>query len=84
MGIETALFITAVALGSALIFVLRNLPVIMLCLKAMREGSDFEGEIRHHLTTFRVRVSRSGSKITRDYAGHSDNQQHVRRTGRRN
>jgi hypothetical protein len=73
MGTEVALlYAAAVAFGSAIVLGLLVFSVIILCLRAMRQGSDFEGEVRHHRTTFRLRAGASvpgATRDTRDTAG---------------
>jgi hypothetical protein len=66
----------AVAIGSVVILVLRDVAVIVLCYQAIRRGLDFEGENRHHFTTFKLRVKSPRRTVTEIDGEHRDAQQH--------
>jgi len=54
MGVGVPLIV--VAIGSALCFVVGCAVVVVLCLRALRQGHQFEGEIKAPSLTIRIRA----------------------------
>lgn len=49
----------AVAIGSALVLVIGIGVVVALCLRALREGADFEGEVKAPSFSLKIRMARN-------------------------
>ncbi len=63
----------AVAIGSVLVFLVGVGAVVALCLRALREGADFEGEIKAPSFSLKIRSgSARESGLARRNNAHED------------
>jgi hypothetical protein len=55
MGVDAPLLV--VAIGSAVLIVSVSIATVVLCLRALRQGAEFEGELKAPSVTFKIRTT---------------------------